>query len=290
MTGSAERPVALVTGAARGIGAASARRLASEGWAVVLVDICEDVPPLRYSLATKADLDASVAACGEHAIGVVADVRDQGSLDAAVAAAVERFGGLDAAVAAAGVIGGGTPAWSIDEEAFRLNIDVNLTGVWRTAKAAIPAMLRRPKPRHGRFVAIASAAGMRGNPTIADYTAAKHGVVGLVRSLALELGYHGITANAVAPGSTNTNILQASADLYGLASTDELRVVIRGTQSHAAYPHYSADPVVGAAHVIAALQTVASRNAAPTDAVAALPSCSATRTLRLGTIVEIACL
>jgi len=175
-------------------------------------------------MATRADLDATVAACGPHAVGVVADVRDQAQLDAAVRVAVDEFGGLDAAVAAAGIVGGGNPAWGISEEAFLLNIDINLSGVWRTAKATIPEMMRRPKPRSGRFVAIASAAGMRGNPTIADYTAAKHGVVGLVRSLALELGYHGITANAVAPGSTQTNILQASADLYGLASTDEFAV------------------------------------------------------------------
>jgi SDR family mycofactocin-dependent oxidoreductase len=219
-----DRPIALVTGAARGIGAATARRLAADGWGVVLADVCADIDPLRYSLATRADLDATVRACGEHAIGVVCDVRDQAQIDAAVAVAAQRFGGLDAAVAAAGVIGGGDPAWNISEEAFALNIDVNLNGVWRTAKAAIPAMLQRPKPRRGRFVAIASAAGMRGNPTIADYTAAKHGVVGLVRSLALELGYHGITANAVAPGSTTTAILQASADLYGLASTDDFAV------------------------------------------------------------------
>lgn len=219
-----ERPVALVTGAARGIGAASARALAAEGWAVVLVDVCADIAPLPYAMSTKADLDASVEACEPHAIGVVADVRHQDQLDAAVAAGVDAFGGLDAAVAAAGIVGGGDPGWKISEEAFLVNIDINLTGVWRTAKATIPEMMRRPKPRRGRFVAIASAAGMRGNPTIADYTAAKHGVVGLVRSLALELGYHGITANAIAPGSTQTNILQASADLYGLASTDEFAV------------------------------------------------------------------
>ena len=219
-----ERPVALVTGAARGIGGATARRLAADGWSVALVDICRDIEPLRYAMSTRDDLDATVAACGEHAIGLVADVRSQADLDAAVAATVEHFGGLDAAVAAAGVVGGGDPAWKITEEAFQVNIDVNLTGVWRTAKATIPALLERPKPRRGRFVAIASAAGMRGNPTIADYTAAKHGVVGLVRSLALELGPRGVTVNAVAPGSTNTNILQASADLYGLDSTDEFAI------------------------------------------------------------------
>ena len=220
----ADRPVALVTGAARGIGAASARALAADGWAVVLADVCSDITPLPEAMATKADLDASVAACGPLAIGVVADVRHQDQLDAAVAAGVEAFGGLDAAVAAAGVVGGGNPGWEITEEAFGVNIDINLTGVWRTAKAAVPAMLQRPKPRRGRFVAIASAAGMRGNPTIADYTAAKHGVVGLVRSLALELAYHGITANSIAPGYTRTDILQASADLYGLASVDEFSV------------------------------------------------------------------
>jgi SDR family mycofactocin-dependent oxidoreductase len=219
-----DKPVALITGGARGIGAASALRLAADGFAVAIVDVCADIPPLKYSLATKADLDAVVADCGPDAIGVVADVRDQGQLDDAVRQTVERFGGLDAAVAAAGIIGGGNPAWDISEEAFALNVDINLSGVWRTAKATVPEMLKRAKPRRGRFVAIASAAGMRGNPTIADYTAAKHGVVGLVRSLALELGYHGITANALAPGSTTTSILQASADLYSLASIDEFAV------------------------------------------------------------------
>ena len=216
--------VVLVTGAARGIGAASARRLAADGWRVVAVDICADIAELRYPLATPADLDATVAACGPQSFGVVADVRDQAQLDAAVAQAEERFGRLDAAVAAAGVIGGGDPGWGIADAAWQVNLDINLTGVWRTAKATIPAMLRAAKPRSGRFVAVASAAGMRGNATIADYTAAKHGVIGLVRSLAIELGARGVTVNAVAPGSTETAILQASADLYSLASIDEFKV------------------------------------------------------------------
>lgn len=219
-----EQPVVLVTGAARGIGAASARRLAAGGWCVVAVDICADIAELRYPLGTRAELDATVAACGPDAVAVAADVRDQAQLDDAVALAEERFGRLDAAVAAAGVVGGGEPGWGIEEAAWQVNLDINLSGVWRTAKAAIPAMLRRAKPRSGRFVAIASAAGMRGNATIADYTAAKHGVIGLVRSLAIELGPRGVTVNAVAPGSTETRILQASADLYSLASTDEFKI------------------------------------------------------------------
>lgn len=212
--------MALVTGAARGIGAATARRLAAEGCAVVAVDVCHDLPELDYSMGTAAELDAVVAACGSEAVAVHADVRDQGQLDAAVAVATERFGGLDVVLAAAGVIGGGRAAWQLDDPTWQVTVDVNLTGVWRTFKAATPALLARPKPRSGRLVAVASAAGMRGNPSIADYTATKHGVVGLVRSMALELAAHGITVNAIAPGSTETSILAASAVVYGIETSE----------------------------------------------------------------------
>ena len=213
-----ERPVAFVTGAARGIGAASARRLAADGWAVVLADICADIAAIRYPMGSSAELDAVVAECGPYAMAVTADVRDDAQLDAAVAAGVERFGGLDAVVAAAGVIGGGDATWKLTDDTWLTNMDINLSGVWRTFRATVPALLDRPRPRSGRVVAIASAAGMKGNPSIADYTAAKHGVVGLVRSMALELAPHGITVNAIAPGSTNTAILQASADVYGITT------------------------------------------------------------------------
>ena len=220
--------VVLVTGAARGIGAAVALGFAGQGCAVVLVDICADIAGLRYPLSTPADLDASAAACREAgaaaALSLQVDVRSQAELDAAVAETMAGFGRLDVVVAAAGVMGGGAVAWRISDETWDVNLAVNLTGVWRTARAAIPAMLRAPEPRSGRFVAIASAAGLRGNPTIADYGAAKHGVIGLVKSMAVELGPHGITANAVAPGSTRTAILEASAALYGLGSSDEFSV------------------------------------------------------------------
>jgi SDR family mycofactocin-dependent oxidoreductase len=213
-----------VTGAGRGIGAATARRLAAEGCAVVAVDIASDDPALGYGLASREELDEVADSCGPDALAVVADVRDQTALDAAVKVAVERFGGLDIAVAAAGVMAGGANAWELDDPAWDVVVDVNLTGVWRTARAAIPAMLSRPKPRAGRFVAIASAAGMGGHPTIAGYVAAKHGVIGFIRSLAVELAPRGITANSVCPGSTRSGILEASRQLYGLAGLEEFAV------------------------------------------------------------------
>jgi SDR family mycofactocin-dependent oxidoreductase len=212
-------PVAVVTGAARGIGAVTARALAAEGWQLVLVDRCADDPALGYPLATRADLDAVVDSCGD-AVGVVADVRDQAALDGAVATAVDRFGGLDAAVAAAGCIAGGSPGWEIGDDQWAAMVGVNLEGVWRLARSAVPALLARPAPRRGRFVAVSSSGGTDGLPLLAAYVAAKHGVNGLVRSLAAELGPHGVTANAVAPGSTRTAMLEASAAVYDLASVE----------------------------------------------------------------------
>jgi SDR family mycofactocin-dependent oxidoreductase len=219
--------VAIITGAARGIGAATAARLARAGYGLVLVDRCAADPALGYPLATKDDLDGVVAACGGDdgaAVGFVGDVRDQGELDEAVALAVERFGGLDAALAIAGCITGGADAWATTDDAWGAMVGVNLEGVWRLARAAVPAMLERPAPRRGRFLAVASAGGTLGLPKLAAYSAAKHGVIGLMRSLAAELGPHGITANAVAPGSTATAMLDASAAVYGLDATAEFSV------------------------------------------------------------------
>jgi SDR family mycofactocin-dependent oxidoreductase len=133
-----------------------------------------------------------------------------------VAAAERRWGGLDAAVAVAGVIAGGVPLWEMPAAQLRAVLDTDLGGVLALARAAIPALLRRPEPRCGRFLAVASAAATRGLPMLAAYCAAKAGVAGLIRALAVELGGTGITANAVSPGSTDTAILAESARLYGL--------------------------------------------------------------------------
>ena len=215
--------VAIITGAGRGIGAATALRLAGQGWRLVLVDRAEDDPALAYALATEADLKAVAERCGgpDRAVAVVCDVRDQAGLDAAVRLAVDRFGGLDAALAVAGAIQGGDPSWETAEETWAAMVGINLEGVWRLARAAVPALLQRPVPRSGRFVAVSSSGGSLGLPLLSAYTAAKHGVEGLVRSLAAELGPEGITANVVAPGSTTGAMLTASAHVYGLDDPSE---------------------------------------------------------------------
>ena len=213
-------PVALVTGAARGIGAASARRLAADGFSVVAADACRDDPALEYPLASVEELDAVVAACGPSARGVVVDVRD----GSAVQEMVDGLDRLDAVVAAAGVVWGGAPIWEVPERAWRAVFDVNVTGVLHLVRAVVPRLLAQPPPRHGRVVAVSSAAGSRGLPSMGAYAASKHAVVGLVRSLAADLADSGVTANAVSPGSTDTEVLAASARVYDLPSAEGFAV------------------------------------------------------------------
>lgn len=208
----------MVTGAARGIGAATVARLAGRGWCVLAVDRAADDPALPYPLGTEEQLNAVVAACAapDRVAAFIADVRDVEALHAAVTQAELRWGGLDAALAVAGVIAGGAAHWETDEAQERVLLDVNLRGVLNLARAAVPALLRRPEPRTGRFVAVASSAATRGLPSLAAYCAAKSGVAGFVRALAVELGATGVTANAVSPGSTATAMLEESARLYDL--------------------------------------------------------------------------
>ena len=134
--------------------------------------------------------------------------------------AEQHFGGLDAVVAAAGVMAGGVPLWEMPDAELRAVLEVDLLGPVVAARAGIPALLRRPEPRQGRYLAVASVAATRGMRHLTAYSAAKAGVVGLVRGLAADLAGTGVTANAVSPGSTATPILDESARLYGLDSRD----------------------------------------------------------------------
>jgi SDR family mycofactocin-dependent oxidoreductase len=208
--------VAVVTGAARGIGAATVLTLAEQGWSVLAVDLVKDDPVLPYPMGAADELADVVRRAGSSVLAYPADVRDQVALTAAVAEAERHWGGLDAAIAAAGVIAGGVPQWELSGEQEQAVLDVDLGGVLKLARAAIPALLRRPEPRAGRFLAVASAAATRGMPMIAAYCAAKAGVAGLIRALGVELGGTGVTANAVSPGSTDTPMLAESARIYGL--------------------------------------------------------------------------
>jgi len=209
--------VALVTGAARGIGAAVVRRLAGDGWCVVAADRCADDPSVAYPLGTADQLAALAAEHPDRVVEAVADVRDRRALEDAVALAEQRFGGLDAAVAAAALMAGGKPFWEADEAEWDVLFSTGVNGVANLARAAVPALLRRPEPRSGRFVALASAAAHRGLWRLTTYNAAKHAVVGLVRGLATDLRGTGVCATAVSPGSTRTDMLEATAELYDLS-------------------------------------------------------------------------
>lgn len=225
--------VAVVTGAARGIGAATVRGLAAAGWCVVAVDRGSDDPRLPYAMGGPAELDAVVAealalspdpptdapAGAATVVARLADTTEPESLGAVVAETERRFGGLDAMVAVAGVIAGGVPLWEMPPHELDAVLDVDLGGPINAARVGVPALLRRPAPRSGRFLAVASAAATRGLPMLTAYGAAKAGVAGLVRGLAVELADTGVTANAISPGSTSTPMLDESARIYGLSDS-----------------------------------------------------------------------
>lgn len=213
--------VALVTGAARGIGAEAVRALCRQGYQVVAVDSCAESGPGRpagveYPLAAPGGLDELVAEFPDQILARIVDVRDLEALARAAADGVSDFGRLDVVVAAAAVIVGGAPLWETPASHFDALWDVDVRGVWNTAAVCIPHLLGGPDPSGGRFVAVASAAADRGLFHLAGYTIAKHAVVGLVRGLAADLVGTGVTAAAVAPGATRTSMLDATAALYGL--------------------------------------------------------------------------
>ena len=212
-------PVAMVTGAARGIGAATVHHLAHQGYRVLALDSCEGtIAP--YPLPSPEDLAAVAEPFGDRVRCAIVDVRDRGALDLATSAAVKEWGRLDVAVAAAAVIRGGHPLWSTPDTDLDDLIDIDVKGVWNTAAVTVPHMLAGPDPSRCRFVAVASTAGSTGMFRLAAYNVAKHGVVGLIRGLAADLAGTGVTVCAVSPGATDTTMLAATASLYDVTVSD----------------------------------------------------------------------
>ena len=203
--------VAFVTGAARGQGRSHAIRLAEEGADIIAVDICAQIESVPYGLATPDDLAVTVRAveaAGRQALARQADVRDFDMLDAALAEGVAEFGRLDVVSANAGIVSA-RAAHKIPEDSWRDVIDVNLTGAWHTAKAATPHLIAGG--RGGAIVLTSSATALKPSLNLAHYISAKCGVIGLMRTLALELAPHSIRVNALAPGAVNTDMIMNSA-------------------------------------------------------------------------------
>ena len=201
--------VALITGAARGQGRSHAVRLAEDGAHIVAVNIVAPIPTAYYPPAVPADLQltaklAAAAGEGVRVLTAEADVRDQASLDAVVARALDALGRINIVVANAGTASH-APSWELSDDQWQNVLDVNLTGVWRTVRACVPSMIARGQG--GAVVLTSSLAGLHGYGNIASYVAAKHGVNGLMRTLANELGPHNIRVNSVCPGLINTDMM-----------------------------------------------------------------------------------
>lgn len=217
-----EARVAVVTGAARGIGAATVRELVRNGYAVAALDCVEgaEIVGIDYPLASRSDLAELAASAPDLILPIACDVRDATQVLQAVERTVEQFDRIDAVVAGAGVVAGGHPQWETPTDELQALLAVNVLGVWNTAAATIPHLLAGPAPAEARFVAIASTAGEHGLFHLTGYCASKHAVIGIVRGLAADLVGTGVTACAIAPGSTDTAILQTTANLYGTTTQD----------------------------------------------------------------------
>jgi SDR family mycofactocin-dependent oxidoreductase len=209
--GRVEGKVAFVTGAARGQGRSHALRLAEEGADIVAVDVCRQLTSVPYPMATPEDLAETAKLVEDLDRRIVvreADVRDSARLADVVAEGIGEFGRLDIIVANAGIVSM-APTLELDEDSWQEMIDVNLTGVWKTLKAAVPAMIEAGNG--GSVIITSSAAGLRGFANIAHYVAAKHGVVGLMKTLAQELAPHMIRVNTVNPTTVNTPMVMNDA-------------------------------------------------------------------------------
>ena len=206
--GRVEGKVAFVTGAARGQGRSHAIRLAEEGADIIAVDLCAQIGTVPYPMATPEDLDQTVKAVealDRRIIASQADVRDGAALRAAVDEGVAQLGRLDIVAANAGIASTADGTLNLSDQDWQDMIDVNLTGVWQTCKAAGRHLIEGG--RGGSIVLTSSAAGLMAYPNVGHYVAAKHGVVGLMRTLALELAPHSIRVNSLHPTQVDTPMI-----------------------------------------------------------------------------------
>lgn len=198
--------IALITGAARGQGRGHAIRLAQEGADILALDVCATFATTGYPGPTVADLDETVRLVekeGRRALASVVDTRDYAALKNAVDKGVAELGGLDVVIANAGICTGSRFV-DISLEQWDETIGVNLTGTFHTLKATVPILIEQG--RGGSIVITSSVAGLRGLPFLADYSASKHALVGLARSLANEVAQHSIRVNTIHPASVPTGM------------------------------------------------------------------------------------
>ncbi|MGO8671389.1 MAG: SDR family NAD(P)-dependent oxidoreductase [Capsulimonadaceae bacterium] len=209
--------IAIVTGAARGMGRSHCLTLAAEGAHIVAADICQDVSAIAYSMAKRTELDETVAqvkTLGVKAIAVVADITSPTNVSSMVDTAIREFGRIDILVNNAGVALIGVPIQDVTEEQWDRLMDVNAKGPFLCCKYVVPHMI---KQKYGRIVSISSHCGLVGIATLTPYNCSKHAVIGLTRTLAAELAQHGITANAVCPAAVNTPMLSEAYRLLGMS-------------------------------------------------------------------------
>jgi len=209
VSGTLQGRVAFITGAARGQGRAHAIRLAREGADIIALDVCAPVSDsISYPAATPEDLAETVRAVeaeGRKVLAGEVDIRDDAALRQLVSDGVEQFGRIDILVANAGVLSWGR-LWELTDEQWDTVIGVNLTGTWRTLRAVIPAMIEAGNG--GSIVVVSSSAGLKATPGNGHYSAAKHGLVALTNSLAIELGEFGIRVNSIHPYSVDTPMIE----------------------------------------------------------------------------------
>jgi SDR family mycofactocin-dependent oxidoreductase len=206
--GRMDGKVALITGAARGQGRSHALRLAEEGADIIAVDLCDQIRSVRYPMGRPEDLAETVELIERLDRRVVtrqADVRDTDALNAAVADGLSELGHIDVVLANAG-IWSQAATWSMDDATWDEMIGTNLTGVWKTVRAALPSMIEAG--RGGSLILTSSTAGMVGFGAMAHYTAAKHGVVGVMRALVQEVSQYNIRVNTVHPTNVDTDMIQ----------------------------------------------------------------------------------